>query len=179
MTERKKESPSYGELEEELKADIEDAVYKMRVQAEAKRMYLAESSRIEPVNLTNQWPAPDQIEYLIAGLAPADGYVLIPAERKAGKSTLVLNIIRSLITMPREPFLGEFRVHGRPNVAYFDMEMGWDRVSRWFDKAGLEQGGKLYAESLRRRGRSGRSMCWTTRCAVNWPCRCRTAGPAC
>ena len=139
--------------EDELKADIEEAVHKLHVQDEARRLYSAASARIEPVALSNRWPRPEGVEYLITGLAPADGYILIPAERKAGKSTLVLNIIRALITV-REPFLGEFRVHGRPNVAYFDMEMGWDRVSRWFDKAGLERGGKLYAESLRGRARA-------------------------
>lgn len=140
--------------EDELKADIEEAVHRMHVQDEARRLYSAASARIEPVALSNQWPRPEGVEYLISGLAPADGYILIPAERKAGKSTLVLNIIRALIRMPREPFLNAFRVHGRPNVAYFDMEMGWDRVSRWFDKAGLERGGKLYAESLRGRARA-------------------------
>lgn len=139
--------------EEELRADVQERVRELVVADEAKRLFRQESARIEPVRLTNQWPRPEGVEYLINSLAPADGYVFIPAERKAGKSTLVFNIIHALIT-PQEQFLGEFRVHGRPNTAYFDLEMGWDRVTRWLTRAGLERGGKLFAESLRGRARA-------------------------
>ncbi len=63
-----------------------------------------------------------ETQWVIEGLlAPAQS-VLLSAQKKSGKTTLSLNLIRSLTT--GEPFLGQYKPARPMRVAYFDLELG-------------------------------------------------------
>lgn len=79
-------------------------------------------------------PAPPAAR--IAGLVPWEASTLVVAERKAGKTTLVLNMARSLLT--GEPFLGGLEV--RPldgTVAVLNFEVSGAQLARWASDVGV------------------------------------------
>ena len=62
---------------------------------------------------------------------------LITAQRKTGKTTLLLNLARSLLT--GEPFLGIFEVRPVEGlVALLNYEVSGDTISEWANEAGLD-----------------------------------------
>ena len=62
---------------------------------------------------------------------------LIPAQRKTGKTTLLLNLSRSLLT--GEPFLGTFEVQPVAGlVALLNYEVSGDTITQWAHEAGLD-----------------------------------------
>jgi hypothetical protein len=78
---------------------------------------------------------PDVTMHRIESLFPEDGYVLLTARRKMGKSTMVGNLIRALVTGDR--FLGEFKVHGKQRVALIDLEMSPNQHKNWLQDMGI------------------------------------------
>jgi hypothetical protein len=69
----------------------------------------------------------------VAGLIPSDASTLVVAQRKTGKTTLLLNYARSLLT--GEELLGRFDV--RPTegaVALLNYEVSGATVARWADE---------------------------------------------
>lgn len=75
---------------------------------------------------------PDNPRWLMDRLVPYGGSVLLAGQYKAGKSTLMLNLIKSLTTGTR--FLGTFDVPEKLKVAYVDLELGWTLAWDWFDE---------------------------------------------
>ena len=72
------------------------------------------------------------------GLIPWEASTLIPAQRKTGKTTLLLNLSRSFLT--GEPFLGTFEVQPVDGlVALFNYEVSGDTITHWAHEAGLDQ----------------------------------------
>ena len=73
----------------------------------------------------------------VDGLIPWEASALIPAQRKTGKTTLLLNLGRSFLT--GEPFLGTFEVQPVDGmVALLNYEVSGDTITRWADEAGLD-----------------------------------------
>ncbi|WP_190822012.1 AAA family ATPase [Saccharopolyspora pogona] len=68
-------------------------------------------------------------EWLIKGLLHHQGKALLSAQMKAGKSTMMLEIIRALTS--GDPFLGKFDVPKPLTVAFYDMELGRPMAHRW------------------------------------------------
>lgn len=82
-----------------------------------------------------QPPAPPM---RIEGLMPWDGGTLLVAQRKAGKTTLCLNLARSLLT--GEDFLGRFGVIPlEGTVGYLNYEVGEQQFSHWAQMVGVDQ----------------------------------------
>ncbi|MCH9729530.1 MAG: AAA family ATPase [Actinomycetia bacterium] len=77
----------------------------------------------------------DGVSYRMAGTWPAGGRVLLAAQFKSGKSTLVGNTIRSLVD--GEPLLGTFAVTPVDNVALIDTELDRRTLRRWFRDQGI------------------------------------------
>ena len=76
--------------------------------------------------------ADDEAAWLVDGLWPAGGRVLLVAAYKAGKTTTVANLVRSLVDGER--FLGRFGVNheaGAPRVVVVDTEMTEPQLARW------------------------------------------------
>lgn len=107
----------------------------LRVEREARRRLDAEERPpIEPPpvrNLDALLAEPDApTAYVVDQLAPANGRVMLSAQYKAGKTTLVGNLIRSLAD--REPFLDRFEITRPPNrIALIDTELDDSTLRRW------------------------------------------------
>jgi hypothetical protein len=85
----------------------------------------------------------------VDGLILWEASTLIPAQRKTGKTTLLLNLGRSLLT--GEPFLGKFEVRPLDGiVAFLNYEVSGDTIARWADEAGLDQN-RFFIVNLRSR----------------------------
>src|SRR5262249_51232822 len=78
----------------------------------------------------------DRPLYRVDGLLLAEGDTLLVAQKKAGKTTMLLNMAACLVS--GEPFLGAYGV--RPiqgNVAYLNYEMNDQLVARWVNDLGI------------------------------------------
>ncbi|MFY9265629.1 MAG: AAA family ATPase [Solirubrobacterales bacterium] len=90
-------------------------------------------------------------KYTIDRLHPAGGNSLLVAQFKAGKTTLLLNLLRALAD--RQPFLGQFDVtplDGR--VAFWNYELDDDMFRDWMRDVGVENPDRV-ARPLHLRGR--------------------------
>lgn len=79
---------------------------------------------------------PPGAEFRIDGLLPAGGRLLVTAQYKAGKTTLIGNLARSLLT--GEDFLGRFPVkplEGR--VVVLNYEVTGEQFARWMNDIGV------------------------------------------
>jgi len=88
--------------------------------------------------------------YRIAGLWPTGGRVVLAAARKAGKSTMLGNLIRSLVD--GHPFLGVYDVQqttGR--VVLIDDELDERMLRRWLRDQGIEHTERVAVVPLRGR----------------------------
>lgn len=85
-----------------------------------------------PTNLQNLLNEPETpTPWRINGLWPERGKVLLSAAAKAGKTTLGLNLDRSLLT--GTPFLGQFETNPTPgNVCVLDLEMTRNQLRSWY-----------------------------------------------
>lgn len=85
----------------------------------------------------------------VEGLIPWEASTLVVAQRKTGKTTLVLNLARCLLT--GEPFLGNLGV--RPvtgTVAVLNFEVSGAQLGRWAHEAGVPAD-RLFLVNLRGR----------------------------
>lgn len=110
---------------------------RLQIQDEARRLYneaLYEGTEVEldlqPLELVLH-AEPDP-EPRVEGFVPWDGGTLLVAQAKTGKTTMCLNMARSLLT--GEPFLGKFDV--RPvephrRVAMLNFEMSPAQIGDW------------------------------------------------
>jgi RecA-family ATPase len=132
-------------IEEE--AYIEGRRRQVQLDAEAKRRAAQDEIRLELPDFRVLTEVPVRQKYKVEELMPSDSYVLLSAQKKSGKTTTVINLVRSLVT--GEPFLGEFHVHGKARVALVDFEMGEGMLSEWLKDAGLLRNDNLYVMTLR------------------------------
>ncbi|MGI5951821.1 MAG: ATP-binding protein [Brooklawnia sp.] len=110
-----------------------------RAREKARETLRAEKAINRPLpelqDLDNFLRMPDEDPaYLIDGLWPTGGRVVLAAQHKAGKTTLVANAIRALST--GDPFLGQFEVvpiDGEllPTVTLIDDELDERQLRRW------------------------------------------------
>ena len=120
--------------------DIDREVRRLRIAAEARRIFAAENRGPEDPfdagTLAEILARPAQPPMRIEELAPSDASILLVSQRKTGKTTLSGNCTRSLLT--GEPFLGRFEV--RPldgDVAVLNFEVSGAQLARWFDDVGV------------------------------------------
>jgi hypothetical protein len=93
----------------------------------------------------------------IDGLLPWTGSGLVVAQRKTGKTTLLLNYARCLLT--GEPFLGEFDVIALPpdaRVAFLNYEVSAAQLARWADEVGVPRDRLVLVNLRGRRNPLGR-----------------------
>lgn len=101
-------------------------------------------------------------EWRIADLLPAGGNLLIAAGFKTGKTTLMQNLVRSLVD--HEPFLDEYLITppaGR--VALFNFELTRAQQIRWLRDSGIGNTGQVMLAHLR-----GMSGILTTATGRDW-----------
>jgi hypothetical protein len=138
---------------EHFDADVQEELRKQLIrQAVQKALKAQQEPPAEPFDaglLTDVLGRPSYPPMRCDGLIPSDGSTLLVAQRKTGKTTLELNVARSLIT--GEPLLGRFDT--RPiygNVALLNYEVSAATVARWADEHGID-GQRLLLVNLRGR----------------------------
>jgi hypothetical protein len=118
-----------------------EEVHKLRMKDAAKRAFELEKlerdtavvdigSVINGTDLLNKPRTTPQ--WVVQGLINYGGSALLTGKYKSGKSTLMLNLIKSLTT--GEDFLGKFSVPHPMRVAYVDMELGENMAQRWISE---------------------------------------------
>lgn len=142
-----------GEAPSEYELEVEEGVKRLRISAEAKRRFRAEQTAELPIpefaSLTDllDRPWPEEKE-LVRGLWPKDGRVFFSAGAKVGKTTLVANVIRSLVDS--EPFLGAHEVMPLSGkVALLNFELSPQKMVDWLRDVGIKNTDKLSVINLR------------------------------
>lgn len=131
-------SDPWGLPEGEHDHRLAEAVERLRLQREARRIVDAEDSArawvpppITTPDLAQELLRPiEDAAWRVHNLLPAGGNALLTALAKSGKTTMVANLIRSLVD--DEPFLGSF--HPAPlwgRVGVWDYEMSRSQHLRW------------------------------------------------
>jgi archaellum biogenesis ATPase FlaH len=118
--------------------DFFEELSRLRLKAAAKRAFDLEELERQTaivdigavVNATELLKRPrTNPRWVVDGLINHGASALLTGKYKAGKSTLMLNLIKALTTGGE--FLGKFQVPGPMRVAYVDMELGEDMAQRW------------------------------------------------
>lgn len=138
---------------EKYDTEIKDELNKLKVRKAAQELLNAENEPPAPVfdagTLGEILARPADPPMRVDGLIPWDSSTLLVAQRKTGKTTMLLNLTRSLLT--GEDFLGKFTV--RPiegAVAFLNFEVSAGMLGRWADEHGIDRD-RLYLVNLRGR----------------------------
>lgn len=148
----------------ELHALTHDEMIELRVEAASARAYFqrrvnAEGARLaalhgaavappDPVALVDLLAQPDDdVAYRAADLWPTGGRILLAAQYKSGKSTLVGNVIRTLVDGGR--LLGRFDVVAVESVVLVDTELDPRTLRRWLRDQGIANSGAVTVLPLR------------------------------
>jgi hypothetical protein len=81
------------------------------------------------------------VGWLLHSFLPSSGRLLLSAQRKTGKTTMLLQLVRSLLGDPHEKFLGAFAVEPlTPNerIVFLNYEVSAPTFRRWIIAAGIE-----------------------------------------
>jgi hypothetical protein len=131
-------------------------VYDLRVRDTARRAYRREEAAAlgqQPphmVSLGDFLAVPDEdAVYRIAELLPVGGRALLAAQYKAGKTTLVANLLRSLVD--GTPFLGRFPVDPLARIVLLDTELDARMLRRWLRTQSIQNVDAINVVSLRGR----------------------------
>ena len=113
---------------------VERQAYDMRVREAARRKVATERSgdvdRPHAVSLRDFLAAPDpDVTYRVDRLWPAGGRIVLAAQWKAGKSTVVGNLIRALAD--GTPFLDHFDTGPAGRIVLLDDELDQRTLRRW------------------------------------------------
>ncbi|OBY29469.1 AAA family ATPase [Mycolicibacter kumamotonensis] len=125
---------------------VEIEMHKLRVRDEARQRYAREKASFgasfDLGLLSELLDRPQVQRYRIQDVLPAEGSMLIVAQRKTGKTTLVLNLARSLLTA--EPFLGKFGTRAAfGRVAILNYEVSGQQLSRWAKEVDVPHDGLI------------------------------------
>jgi hypothetical protein len=141
----------YGERTHDERIAYE--VDRLRVRHEARQVFDAElrgeAPAFDAALLDEVLARPGDPPDRVVGFLPSGGRLLVVAQRKTGKTTLVLNLALSLIDGGH--FLGRFAT--RPvagNVAVLNFEVTGRQLAAWAQQVGVP-GGRLLLVNLRGR----------------------------
>jgi hypothetical protein len=111
---------------------------KSEVEALYRRATEGARGPLETPTLREVLALPPEPPARVAGLIPSDAFSLIVAQAKTGKTTFVLNLVRSLLTGER--FLGVFDVTPLVgSVAILNYEVSNRQLARWCTDVGLDE----------------------------------------
>ena len=133
--------------------EMKDELHRLKVRQAAQEALRAENEPPAPPfdagTLRQVLARPPEPAMRVEGLIPWDAAALIVAARKTGKTTINLNLTRSLLT--GEDFLGRFGVRPIDGiVAILNYEVSAGMLGRWADDAGIDQD-RFYIVTLRGR----------------------------
>lgn len=144
-------------LGDRKEAAINFEVEKLQEREEAKRRFLAsKAEEREALPLTALGTLLEteiaEEEYVIGGLLHSGGNVMFTAARKSGKSTVIGNLIRSLVD--GDDFLDVFPATTRRKVALIDLELSPATLQKWLREQGIRNVDAVTVVSLRGRARA-------------------------
>lgn len=154
--------------ERRFEAEVETQLLRMKARQEAQRRLDAEEAEDRPppevTDLAALLAEPeDEVEDRVAGLWPKDGNVVLAAQRKAGKTTLVGNLVRSLVDgdgflEPPGPFSNPDRrgfdvvqLADDERVLVADLELSRRTLRKWLRDQKIGNVDRVLAESFRGR----------------------------
>ena len=113
---------------------VTEEVRRLRVRDDARRILardaLGASPGFDAGSVAEVLARPPEPPFRVQGLIPAQGSALLVAQRKAGKTTLTLNLARALLT--GEAFLGAFDVVPVVgDVAVLNYEVAGHTLAHW------------------------------------------------
>jgi hypothetical protein len=145
-----KDAPSE---EDQREAKVEEAAEHMRVQREARALLAADDWEAPPVqgSWAEQLLEPEEpIQWLIPDLAFEGANVVVNAQAKSGKTTLILNVAHSLLG--GDPLFGHFPVSalatGR-SVAWWNAELSERQAKAWLRNFDLPRPDDFHPQHLR------------------------------
>lgn len=155
-----------GETEPKTEAELEAArqelhrikvltrAYDLRVADEGKILWAAQRAAMMgqtppvPTSLTAMLAIADlPATYRIDDLWPMGGRVLLAAQYKSGKSTLVGNLLRALVD--GDDFLGRWKPRSVSRVTLLDTELDEAMLRRWLRDQGIRHTDAIDVVSLR------------------------------
>jgi hypothetical protein len=142
---------TYDEIKK-LEKDRERARREVKRELDEEEALTSRVAMPEGISLADLLARPvEEIPYRIKGVLPRDGRAILAAPMKAGKTTLMGNLIRSLVD--GDPFLGQYEVEpitGR--VVLFDFEMPEILIQEWLREQGIRNVDRVHLFSMRGRG---------------------------
>lgn len=149
----------------------------LRVMAEARRRFDDESrpplTLPAPKSLTDLLNEPDApTRYRIDKAAPENSRIILSAQYKAGKTTMVANLLRSLAD--GVPFLNAFDVRGTARIVLIDDELSENMLRRWLRDQGIENTGAV-VDTVSLRGKTSTFNPLEDRTRELWAQRLRDA----
>jgi hypothetical protein len=128
--------------------------YEYRINDEARQLYQSQEAarlghqRPQPVILADFLATPDEdATYRVNNLLPIGGRALLAAQYKAGKTSMVANLLRVLVDGGQ--FLGQYRVDPVTRVALIDTELDERMLRRWLRDQGIRTTKNVTVISLR------------------------------
>ena len=122
--------------------DVARVLHRLRVEREA-RLRLGREG-VDPAPpfdtglLSEILARPQEPQWRIQDLMPADGSMLVVAQRKTGKTTLMLNAARGMLT--GEAFLDKFPCRmAAGTVAILNYEVSGSQLAKWAQHVGVPQ----------------------------------------
>ncbi|WP_234804877.1 AAA family ATPase [Mycobacteroides abscessus] len=122
---------------------VQQSAYELRVSDEGRALYAAQQAHElgqtapDPVSLTDFLSIPDEdAVYRIGALLPIGGRALLAAQYKAGKTTMMANLLRSLAD--GVSFLGKFPTTQVQRVTVIDTELDERMFRRWLRAQGIQ-----------------------------------------
>lgn len=144
-----------GDTDDYRELRIATRVERLQEEAEARRRIKSiESQQLRetltpPITLTEFLSVPDtEAQYRISELLPIGGRAIVAAQYKAGKTTLVDNLVRALAD--NTLFLNAFRVCPT-HVALLDTEMDERQMRRWLRQQQIQNPAEVLVKPLRGR----------------------------
>lgn len=123
----------------DMEMEIADAVWRLEVNEEARRLHSENKATRSPaptIKTVKQLGGSDGVEERIAGLVPSGSTVNIVGPGKAGKTTFMISLCKSLLS--GEPFLGQLKVKPvKGKIAYLNYEMSEELFRHYCEEAGL------------------------------------------
>jgi AAA domain len=136
--------------------DVEKEAYRLQVRAAAQQTIKASDApeMPKPTTLASLLNEPDEeTAWRIAALWPVGGRVVCAAARKTGKSTLTMNVVRSLVDgVSLFNWIPVMKVAG--GVAVIDTEMSTGMLRRWYRDLKITKTEKVHLWTLRGKGRA-------------------------
>ena len=136
-----------GELAGKKKLELLASEIAKRKLAEEK---LDEQTPLPQPRQVSKWleEPDDEVSYRIEGLWPSNGNVLLTAQHKAGKTTMAINLCKSLLD--GTPFLGRFKVKKvTRKLVYLNFELSDRQFKSWFRRAGIKNTQNLIVWNLK------------------------------